>query len=283
MALGEHRQAVGRRVALARQERKIITEDVQRDPFDIPGGTLGGKLPVVRREHSEQVEKEGTLGSESWGDVEDREAGDHASTLYGEPRIEHEDILGSAMSFGTGASLHYMETTNLGKNDGLPLIEWPRVEEQLVDLQTHDDPQSPNRPTFWLTTLNGDGSAHVTSVGAMWHAGSCWFQTGERTRKAKNVARDARCTVSVATKAFDVVLAGEARLVREPKIVAEIAALWAKSGWPAEPDASGTGITAPFNAPALGPPPWFVYQVEPHTATAVGTSEATQGSTRWRF
>ena len=42
---------------------------------------------------------------------------------------------------------------------------------------------------------------------------------------------------------------------------AEIAALWAKSGWPAQPDDSGTGITAPFNAPTLGPPPWFVYEL----------------------
>src|SRR6266481_1832334 len=144
-----------------------------------------------------------------------------------------------------------MKTTNLGEADGLHTIEWSQVETQLVDLLMHDDPRSPNRSTFWLTTLNADGSPHVTSVGALWHAGSCWSQTGERTRKAKNVA--------------------------------EIAALWAKSGWPAQPDESGTGITAPFNAPTLGPPPWFVYEVKPRTATAVGTSEAAPGSTRWRF
>ena len=99
-----------------------------------------------------------------------------------------------------------MKTTNLGEADGLPTIEWPQVETQLVDLLTHDDPRSPNRSTFWLTTLNADGSPHVTSVGALWHAGSCWFQTGERTRKAKNVARDPRCTISVATKGFDVMV-----------------------------------------------------------------------------
>ena len=63
----------------------------------------------------------------------------------------------------------------------------------------------------------------------------------------------------------------------DPKIVAEIAALWAKSGWPAEPDQSGTGITAPFNAPTLGPPPWFVYEVKARTATAVGTAEVRPG------
>jgi len=172
---------------------------------------------------------------------------------------------------------------NLGTAESLPTIEWSVVEHQLADLLTHDDPNSPNRSTSWLTTLNADGSPHVTSVGAIWHDGSYWFQTGDRTHKAENVARDPRCTVSVATKGFDVMVAGDARRVTDPKVVAKIAGLWAKSGWPVEPDGSGTGITAPFNAPALGPPPWHVYEVTPRTATAVGTDEAAPGSTRWKF
>src|SRR3954454_11232128 len=110
-----------------------------------------------------------------------------------------------------------MQTTNLGSADGLSAIEWALVESQLVDLLMHDDPRSPNRVTFWLTTLNADGSPHVTSVGALWHEGSCWFQTGRSTRKAKNLAREPRCSVSVATKGFDVTAAGEARHVTDPK------------------------------------------------------------------
>src|SRR5258708_9374914 len=144
-----------------------------------------------------------------------------------------------------------MKITNLGAADGLTTLEWAEVEAQLADLRTRDDPRSPNRSTFWLATLDADGGPHVTSVGALWHAGSCWFQTGERTRKAYNVARDARCTISVATKGFDVMVAGEARRVTDPKIVAEIAALWANSGWPGQPDDAGTGITGAFNAPPL--------------------------------
>lgn len=46
------------------------------------------------------------------------------------------------------------------------------------------------------------------------------------------------------------------------------------------PDEDGTGITAPFNAPGLGPPPWFVYRITPTEATAV-TQKG--GSTRWTF
>ena len=176
-----------------------------------------------------------------------------------------------------------MEAINLGAKDGLAALDWTVVDAELADLAIHDDPHSPNRPTFWLTTLNSDGSPHVTSVGALWHAGTSWFQTGDRTRKARNLVRDRRCTISVATKSFDVMVAGEARLVTEPATVADIAALWAAGGWPARPDATGTGITAPFNAPTLGPPPWHVYQVTPHTATAVGTAEDMPGSTRWQF
>jgi hypothetical protein len=187
------------------------------------------------------------------------------------------------MSFGQGKVGTNMKTANLGAADGLPTIEWSDVEAQLADLLMHEDPHSPNRVTFWLTTLNEDGSPHTTSVGALYHAGSCWFQTGEHNRKARNVARDPRCSVSVATKGFDVMLAGEAKRVTDAKTVAEIAALWAKSGWPAQPDNTGTGITAPFNAPTLGPPPWFVYEVKPRTATAVGTAEESPGSMRWRF
>src|SRR5215211_7389545 len=93
-----------------------------------------------------------------------------------------------------------MKTTNLGEVDGLPTIEWSQVEPQLVDLLTHDDPRSPDRVTFWLTTLNADGSPHVTSVGALWHAGSCWFQTGEHTLNARNVPRDPRWRVATVTE-----------------------------------------------------------------------------------
>ncbi len=51
---------------------------------------------------------------------------------------------------------------------------------------------------------------------------------------------------------------------------------------PAEVHESGTGITAPYNAPSLGEPPWFVYRIEPRSATVVANVEP-GGATRFRF
>src|SRR5262245_61416426 len=166
-----------------------------------------------------------------------------------------------------------MDAKNLAAAEGLPLLEWSRVDTEIKERLDNWEPGAADRPTCWLTTINSDGSPHVTSVGALWHAGSFWFQTGERTRKARNVARSPRCAMSVGTRGLDVVVEGDAHRVTDPKLVSDAASLWAQGGWPVRVDDSGTGLTAEFNAPGLGPPPWFVYQLTPREATAVSGVE----------
>jgi hypothetical protein len=112
-------------------------------------------------------------------------------------------------------------------------------------------------------TLSARDSPHVTAVGALWLDGTFWFQTGAGTRKGRNVARDPRCSVAVSVRGADVVIEGDAARVTEPGALARVAKAWADNGWPAEPDDSGPGITAPFNAPSQGPPPWNVYRIGP--------------------
>ena len=173
-----------------------------------------------------------------------------------------------------------MEITNLGEAEGLPPVDWNAI-VGTIDAGTPPAPDSHNVRTTWLTTLNEDGSPHVTAVGALWLDGAYWFQTGS-TRKRRNVERDPRCSVAVSIRDADVVIEGEAARVTDPAMVARAAAGWAESGWPAEPDESGTGITAPFNAPAQGPPPWNVYRIEPRTATVtLGTEPG--GFSRFTF
>ena len=125
-------------------------------------------------------------------------------------------------------------------------------------------------------------SAHVTAVGARWLDGAFWFQTGAGTRKGRNVARDPRCSIAVSVRGADVVVEGDATRVTDPGALARIAKAWADRGWPAEPDDSGPGITAPFNAPSQGPPPWNVYRIEPRSAIVTLTTEP-GGLTRFRF
>ena len=174
-----------------------------------------------------------------------------------------------------------MEITNLGKADGLPPVDWAAVAEKL-DARSAPAPDAANSRTTWLSTINQDGSPHVTAVGALWLDGAFWFQTGAGTRKGRNVARDPRCSVAVSVRDADVVIEGDAVRVTEPGALARVARAWADGGWPAKPDESGPGITAPFNAPLQGPPPWNVYRIEPRAAlVTLGVEPG--GVTRFRF
>jgi PPOX class probable F420-dependent enzyme len=176
-----------------------------------------------------------------------------------------------------------MEATNLAERYHLPLLDWTTIETRLeAGVSQAPGTGGPDRHTCWLATINPDGSPHVTGVGALWVDGSWWFETGKGTRKGKNLARDPRCTLSVATKDFDLIVEGEAALVTDPATVANMATRWAAAGWPARVDDTGHALTADFSAPSAGPPPWYVYRLTPRAATAVGTTDP-GGATRWRF
>jgi hypothetical protein len=176
-----------------------------------------------------------------------------------------------------------VEATNLANIYGLPLLDWARIETRLDEgLTQAPETGGPNRHTCWLATINPDGSPHVTGVGAIWVDGAFWFETGDATQKGKNLARDPRCTLSVAAHEFDLVVDGEALKVTDPLTVAAMAARWAAGGWPARVDETGQALTAEYSAPSAGRPPWFVYRITPRAATAVATVEP-GGATRWRF
>ena len=174
-----------------------------------------------------------------------------------------------------------MDIINLGAMDGLPPVNWANVVEKL-DAGSSPAPDAHNSRTTWLSTVNEDGSPHVTAVGALWLDGSFWFQTGSGTRKGRNVVRDRRCSIAVSIRDADVVAEGEAERETDPDTLKRLAQAWADQGWPAELDETGAGLTATFNAPSQGPPPWSVFRIKPHSVTVVlGTEPG--GLTRFRF
>ncbi len=176
-----------------------------------------------------------------------------------------------------------MEARNLADLYGTPLIDWSTVRGRL-DKGVDQAPGTggPDRHTCWLATIDADGSPHVTGIGALWSDGAFWFETGRTSRKGRNIERDPRCTLSVATSEFDLVVDGRAELVTDPGTVAARAGQWADGGWAAVVDETGIALTAPFSAPSAGPPPWHVYRIAMSTATALLTVEP-GGATRWRF
>lgn len=72
---------------------------------------------------------------------------------------------------------------------------------------------------YWLTTVRPNGRPHVTPVLSVWLDGALYFSTGERERKAKNLARNTQCVITTGCNALDqglhVVVEDEATLVRD--------------------------------------------------------------------
>jgi len=155
---------------------------------------------------------------------------------------------------------------------GAPPIEWARV-KSVLDGQLTQAPGTggPQRHTMWLTTINPDGRPHVMAVGVVQDNGSWYFTSGSATRKSRNLARDARCVVSVATEPFDLVIDGVAEWVTGAGELASVAEAFARNGWPCE--VAGDALTAEYSAQSAGPAPWHVYRVKPSTVFALGTSE----------
>jgi hypothetical protein len=166
-----------------------------------------------------------------------------------------------------------VEVTNLDRY-GSEALPWSRPRDLLVA----GPPQPEN--TFFLATCRPDGRPHVAGVGVLWHDGDLYFTSGPGTRKARNLAANPACTISVGLAGIDLVLDGEATRVTDPSTLEQVAALCRDTGWPAEVD--GDAFTAPYSAPSAGPPPWHLYRFTAHTAVGVATAEP-YGATRWRF
>jgi hypothetical protein len=166
-----------------------------------------------------------------------------------------------------------VEVTNLDRY-GSAALPWPRALDALAA-----PPPGPEL-TFFLGTSRPDGRPHAAGVGALWDEGELYFTSGPGARKARNLAANPACTISVKLEGIDLVLEGEAAKVTDRATLERVAGRYRESGWPAEVE--GEAFTAPFSAPSAGPPPWELYRFRLRTAFGVATAEP-HGATRWRF
>jgi hypothetical protein len=165
------------------------------------------------------------------------------------------------------------ETKNLD-GYGFPTLPWNRPRDLLA--------ASPSQPglAFFLGTTRPDGRPHAAGIGALWLDGDLYFTSGPAARKARNLAANPACTISVRLEGIDLVLEGRAARVTDQPTLEQVAGLYRDNGWPVE--VSGDAFTAPFSAPSAGPPPWQLYRFTIQTAFGVSTAEP-YGATRWRF
>jgi hypothetical protein len=165
-------------------------------------------------------------------------------------------------------------STNLDTSSELDALPWDRARDLLDGGALRDGAAA------FLGTVRPDGRPHAARIGAAWHDGDIYFQTGRQSRKARNLEANAACTVSMSLPGIDLVFEGVAERVTDASTLEAAAAAWREGGWAAE--VSGDGIVAPYNALGTGPPPWPVYRVAAHTVFGVATEEP-YGATRWRF
>ncbi len=166
-----------------------------------------------------------------------------------------------------------VEVTNLDRY-GSAALPWSRPRDRLAG-----EPAGPEIP-FFLGTSRPDGRPHAAGIGALWFDGDLYFTSGPATRKARNLAVNPACTISVRLEGIDLILEGEAHRVTDASTLEAVAEGYRAGGWPAE--VAGDALTAPYSAPSAGPPPWEVYRFRFHTAFGVATAEP-NGATRWRF
>jgi len=136
------------------------------------------------------------------------------------------------------------------------LLRWEWAVERLVTAHN-----------YWLATTNVDGSPHLAAVWAVWFDEQLCFSTGARSRKARNLAADPRCSLSPESAVESLVVRGVAWAVTDPAEQARLNQAYAAK--------YGDGV----------PPGEPVYAVRPRGAIGLieRDGQFTRSATRWRL
>ena len=135
--------------------------------------------------------------------------------------------------------------------------------------------------TYWVATVRPNGTPHLMPVLAVWVDGRVFFCAGENTRKARNLALNSHCVVTVEEEPLDLVVEGKAAKVRDGPMLRRVARAYA-SRYDWHVTVRDGAFQDVEGAPTAGPPPYDVYEVSPTVAFGFGTDE-TLIPTRWRF
>ena len=148
----------------------------------------------------------------------------------------------------------------LPADQGSGLLPWAEAERRFATARY-----------FWVATVRPDGSPHAMPVWGTWADGRLWFSSGLRSRKARNLAADPRCTVTTDDPRAPAVLDGTAEQVTDAALIgAFLDAVNAKYD---------AGMTAEFLDPAVN----GTFAVRPHRVIAFSEDDFPGSPTRWRL
>jgi PPOX class probable F420-dependent enzyme len=148
----------------------------------------------------------------------------------------------------------------LPAGEGTGLLPWAEAERRLT--VAHD---------YWCATVRPDGAPHVMPVWGVWLDGQLWFSSSLRSRKARNLAADPRCTLTTDDALNPVVVEGVAERVTDgARITGFLDAVNAKYH---------AGLTADFLDPEIN----GSYAVRPVRAFGLDHDDFTGSPTRWTF
>jgi hypothetical protein len=148
----------------------------------------------------------------------------------------------------------------LPATEGSGLIAWAEAERRLT--VSHD---------YWCATVRPDGRPHVMPVWGVWLDGDVWFSSSLRSRKARDLAVEPRCTLTTDDAQNPVVVDGVTRQVTDAAGIAGfLDAMNAKYH---------SGMTAEFLDPQVN----GTFAVRPERAFALTHDDFTGSPTRWTF
>ena len=135
--------------------------------------------------------------------------------------------------------------------------------------------------SYWLAPLSPEGAPHLRPVLAVLLDDRLHFVSTAESRKAGNLARDARCSLSVEVSDAHLVVEGAAAVMRDESLLQRVAEAYArKYDWHVR--VVDGAFDADYGAPTAGPPPFDVYALTPTRVYGFGVDE-TWSPTRWRF
>lgn len=145
----------------------------------------------------------------------------------------------------------------LDANSGRGLQPWSHAREHLT--KGHN---------YWFATTRPDGAPHVMPVWGVWLDEKFYFSTGPRSRKARNLAANARCVVCPDGANPAIIVEGVAEHVTDPSLIKQFVGLYnTKYNWNMD------GSEGP------------IYAVRPRVAFAFTDTpgEFVGSATRWQF